>query len=72
MKHIKTDSLTYSKTGEHILTYIGQGVKLTGFGFNKNKMDEFSYIDIIGQLKTSLYRGQESIDFSIKEVVESK
>ena len=72
VKHIKTDSLTYSKTGEHILTYIGQGVKLTGFGFNKNKMDEFSYIDIIGQLKTSLYRGQESIDFSIKEVVESK
>ncbi len=72
VKHIKTDSLTYSKTGEHILTYIGQGVKLTGFGFNKTAMDEYSYIDAIGQLKTSIYRNQVSIDFSIKDVVESK
>ena len=71
IKHIKTDSLMYSRTGEHIITYVGQGVKINGFGFSKNMMENYTYIDIVGQLKTSIYRGQKSLDFNIKEVRES-
>ena len=71
IKHIKTDSLMFSRSGEHILTYIGQGIKLTGFGFSKEVVTAHSYIDLIGQLKTSVYRGQKSLDFVIKEIKES-
>ncbi len=71
LKHIKTDSLMYSKNGEHILSYIGQGVKLVGFNFPKREVNEFNYVDFVGQIKESVYRGQVSIEFNIKEVKES-
>ena len=72
VKRIKTDALTYSRTGEHIMTYLGQGVKITGFGFDKESMKSYSYIDMIGSLRTSVYRGMKSLDFLIKKVQESK
>ena len=71
IKHIKTDSLMFSRTGEHILTYVGQGVKLTGFGFGKEMVQSYNYIDLIGQLRSSVYRGNRSLDFVIKEIRES-
>ena len=72
LKHIKTDSLMFSKTGEHILSYIGQGVKLVGFGFAKRTVQEFNYVDLIGKIKKATYKGLESIEYSIKEVIESQ
>ena len=62
----------YSKNGEHILTFIGQGVKLTGFGFSREKMDEYDYIDVIGTMKSTIYRNMESLDFVIKEAMKAK
>ncbi len=72
LKHIKTDSLTYSKSGEHILTYVGQNVKITGFGFSRDMMSELNYVDMIGYIKSSVYRGRTSIEFVIKDVADSK
>lgn len=72
VRHIKTDSLMYSKNGEHILTFIGQGVKLTGFGFSREKMNEYDYIDVIGTMKSTIYRNMESLDFVIKEAMKAK
>lgn len=71
VNHIKTDSLMYSKNGEHILSYIGQGIKLVGFNFPKRKVNEFNYIDVSGTIKESIYRGQVSIEFNIKDLKES-
>ena len=71
LKHIKTDSLMYSKSGEHILSYIGQGVKLVGFGFARSEMQEYSYVDMIGRIKQSIYRGSKTIEFVIKQINES-
>lgn len=71
MKHIKTDSLMFSKTGEHILTYVGQGVKLVGFGFAKNDVQECKYVDLVGKIKKTSYKGQTSLEYSIKDVLES-
>ena len=72
IKHIKVESLTFSKSGEHLLTYISQGVKLTGFGISKNKVSEYKYIDITGRMRESSYRGQTSIDYVIKDLKDSK
>lgn len=71
VKHIKTNSLMYSRSGEHIMTYLGQSSKLTGFGFSKEMVSEYSYIDVYGKMTSSVYRGQESIDFYIRKIKES-
>ncbi|MCR5505544.1 MAG: DHH family phosphoesterase [Bacilli bacterium] len=70
--HILTGSLMYSRTNEHIMSYIGQGVKLVGFNFSKDYISQFGFIDIFGRMKTSVYRGLTSLEFGIKEVKESK
>lgn len=72
VKHVKTDSLTFSKSGEHILTYIGTNLKLTGFGFSKEVVREYSYVDLLGKIKESFYRGNRSLEFNIRKVRESK
>lgn len=68
LKRIKTSALLFSKTGDHILTYIGQGAKLTGFNFPHNEVTQMPYVDLVGKLKTSIYRGMLSLDYMIKEV----
>ena len=72
VRHLKTDSLMFSKSGEHLLTYVGQGVKITGFGISRDSVAEYSYVDLIGKLRESTYRGTTSIEFLIKDVKKSK
>lgn len=67
IKHIKSDSLMFSKTGEHILSYVGEGVKLVGFNMHKKDVLEHSFIDLSGKIKKSYYRGRANIEFNIKE-----
>ena len=62
----------YSRTGEHIMSYIGQGVKLVGFNLSKDYVSQFGFIDIYGRMKTSAFRGLVTLEFSIKEIEESK
>lgn len=72
LKHIKTDSLTYSRNGDHILTYIGQGVKLTGFNISHASLEDYSYVDLLGTMRKSIYRGTVNIEFNIKEAIKAK
>lgn len=72
LKRILSSSLTYSRNSEHILTYIGQGVKIVGFNCPKEKVNKFAYIDVRGKMKTSTYRGLVSLEFNIKDYQESK
>ena len=72
VEHVLTHSLMYSRTNEHIMSYIGQGVKLVGFNLSKDYVSQFGFIDIYGRMKTSVYRGLTSLEFSIKEIKESK
>ena len=71
LKHVKVDSLTFSKSGEHILTYVGTNLKITGFGFSRSKVNEYSYVDLIGKIKISYYRGAKSLEFNIRKLEES-
>ena len=67
IKHIRSDSLMFSKTGEHILSYVGEGVKLVGFNMPKSKVLEYSFIDLSGRVKKSFYRGRSTLEFNIKD-----
>ena len=62
----------FSKSGEHLLTYVGQGVKITGFGISRNSVAEYNYVDLIGKLRENTYRGTTSIELLIKDVKNSK
>ena len=69
---ISSMSLTYSRDNKHILTYIGQGVKLVGFNFPKEEISQTRFIDLLGRMRTSTYRGLVSLEFGIKDIKESK
>ena len=72
LKRILAASLTYSRDNKHIMTYIGQGVKLLGFNFPKEEVSQYSYIDLKGRFKTSTYRDLVTLEFFIKSLDESK
>ena len=69
INHIKTDTLTFSRDEKHILTTIGNSLRLVGFNFLKKEVLENRYIDMTGTLKKGSYRGYSYIEFQIKEIV---
>lgn len=71
LNRINTRSLFYSKTNEHILTQIGMSTRLTGFNFPRAEVSQYLLVDMIGTLRTSVYRNTTSVEFLIKELKES-
>ena len=72
VKRIRADSLTFSKSGEHLLSYIGSSNKLTGFGIGRERFADMTFVDFIGRLKMSYYKGMKSLDFNVKDFRPSK
>ena len=68
---IRTSSLTFTKSLEHIMTFIGQGVKLTGFYMSKEQLSQYKFVDLTGKFRTSLYRGYTSLEFLISSFKEN-
>ncbi len=72
VNHIKVDTLMYSKTQEHIITSISLRARIRGFGFSKEYMSQYKYVDVIGNMKENVYRGVRYIEFVVSEVIENK
>ena len=72
LKHLRTDSFTFSKSGEHLMTYISQNTKITGFGFGRDLFRDYDFVDLVGRLRHSYYRGYKSLEFLVKEIKELK
>ena len=72
IKHIKASTLFYSRDGKHILTSIGFSLRLVGFNFSKEFMSSFEYVDLIGTVKKSSYKGKSYIEFNISEIEDSQ
>lgn len=72
VKRVLSASLTYSRDNKHIMTYIGQGIKLLGFNFPKQEISEYRFIDLKGKMRTSSYRDLITLEFFIKSINESK
>ena len=67
LKGIKVEALQYSKDTKHILTRIGYNSKIVGFNISKESLFNYQYIDTIGTLDTSSYKGTVSYEFHINE-----
>ncbi len=65
---IQVSSLSYTATGEHISTKLTNNTKLLGFNFNKNELDKYTKINIIGNLESNIFRKSETIVFKIFEI----
>lgn len=68
---IRTSSLNFSKNLEHIMTFIGQGVKLTGFYISKEEITKYKFANLSGKFRTSTYRGYTSLEFLITSYKEN-
>ena len=72
IEKIKSSSLNYSKTGEHIVTSLGNSSKIVGFNISKEMVSKYNFVDIIGDLDLNDFYATASIDFKIKQINESK
>jgi len=72
LNRIKTDVLTYSRDQNHILSYLGFSLKLTGFNCKKEDVSRYQFINITGYLRKNSYKGKTFLEFTIKEYSESK
>ena len=66
ISHLKVSSLTYSKGYEHILTKIGTNSKIVGFNISQLDLLNHPYIDIVGTLTSSSFKGFVNVEFHIK------
>ncbi|MCD8209750.1 MAG: DHH family phosphoesterase [Coprobacillus sp.] len=71
LERVKASSLEYSRSGEHIISRISIHAKFIGFGYTKEMLSHYNYIDIYGNYSLSEYRGVTSLDFMIKDIKES-
>ena len=72
LRHIRVDSLTYSRDHKHIITTIGNKQKLVYFNYPQDELEANYYIDAIGTIQKKSYMCQTYLEFNIKEIKTSK
>ena len=72
LSHIRTQSLMFSRDGNHIVTSIGNNAKLVGFYQSRDKVKEYQYIDAVGTLRLSSYYGKTTVEFLISDIFPSE
>ena len=72
IKHIRVDSLTYSRDHKHIITSIGNKQKLVYFNYRESELDGNFYVDAIGTLQKKTYMSNTYLEFGVKEMKPSK
>ena len=72
LKHIKVSALTYSKDHNHIITSLGNRLKLVYFNYPKKEMDAIDFVDFIGVINKKEYKGFTYLEFNVKEMNPSK
>lgn len=69
LRNLKTDSLQFSRNGEHIMTSLSRIVKLVGFNMKKNDVTINPFIDVNGKMNFNSYNGQDYLQFVIEEIL---
>ena len=71
LRHIRVDSLTYSRDRKHIITQIGNRQKIVCFNYRKEEIENAHYVDAIGTISKKSFMNQIYLEFSVKEFKES-
>lgn len=72
LRHIRIDSLMYSKDHKHIISPIGNKQKLVFFNYDPSLLKDKKYIDIIGVLAKKEYKGNYYVEFNGKEFLDTE
>ncbi len=67
LRHIKVDTLTYSRDHKHIVTSLGNKQKLVFFNYPEDELVNKRFIDVIGSLSLKSFKGNAYLEFSAKE-----
>ena len=68
LPRIKTNALLFSKDRKHILTQLGARTKLIGFNFSKDDVTQTEFIDLVGTMRVSEYKGMKNLEFFITDI----
>ena len=71
LRHIKVDTLMYSKDHKHILTTLGNKLKLVYFYYPEDELVGKKFVDVVGFLAKKSYKGNDYLEFSCKEFVDT-
>lgn len=69
LRNLKTDSLQFSRNGEHIMTSLSRIVKLVGFNMKKQDVITRPFMDVNGKMNFNSYNGQDYLQFVIEEIL---
>ena len=69
LRHIKASELMYSKNGQNIISSLSLRSRIIGFGYSKEKMSHYDFIDLIGTLRINDFNGKIYIEFLISEII---
>lgn len=72
IKHIKVNTLTYSRDHNHIITSLGNRLKLIYFSYPKQELESLAFVDFVGTISKKEYKGFTYLEFNVKEMLESK
>lgn len=70
IKDIPTRALKFSRDGKHLLTPLGISSKLIGFNFPEEDIKKLPAIDLVGNFASSSFRGQLTVEFRVKRIIE--
>ena len=69
LRHIKVDALTFSRDHKHIITTLGNKVKIVYFYYPEEILNK-NYIDVLGSINKKSYKGFEYLEFSCKDYLD--
>ncbi len=72
LRHIKIDTLLYSKDHKHILTTLGNNLKLVYFNYPQEELANKKFIDVIGVLSLKNFRGKDYLEFSCRDFIDTE
>ncbi len=70
LRHIKVDTLMYSRDHKHIVTSLGNKLKLVFFSYPESELAGKTFVDIIGTVSEKSFKGSSYLEFSGKEFME--
>ena len=71
LRHIKVDTLMYSRDHKHIVTTLGNKLKLVYFNYPEEELANKKFVDIIGTISIKSYKGFDYLEFSGKEFLDN-
>lgn len=69
LRNLKTESLQFSRNGDHIMTTLSRIVKLVGFNMKKEDVLTRTFMDVNGKMNFNSYNGQDYLQFVIEEIL---